>query len=64
MPKEIVDIIASAAAKAVRDPKFKEIADKQGFTVDPMAGPEFYKWSMEIHEQAKKILGQAGELAK
>jgi hypothetical protein len=59
-----VDIVASAAAKAVRDPRFKEIADKQGFTVDPMAGLEFYKWTAEVHEQAKKILGQAGELAK
>jgi len=64
MPKDIVDMIANAAAKAVRDPKFKEIADKQGFTLDPMPGPEFYKWSKDVHDQAQKILGQAGELAK
>jgi tripartite-type tricarboxylate transporter receptor subunit TctC len=64
MPKEIVDVIGNGTAKAVRDPKFEEIAKRQGFTLDPMPGPEFYKWTDEIHEQAKNILGHAGELAK
>ncbi len=64
MSKQVMDVIARAAAKAVNDQKFKEIADKQGFTIDPMAGPQFHKWTMDVHDQARKILGQAGELAK
>lgn len=62
MPKEIVDIIAKAAARAVKEPKYKEIADRQGFTVDPMTGPEFHKWAAGMSAQAKKFLTQAGEI--
>ncbi|MFH1488638.1 MAG: tripartite tricarboxylate transporter substrate-binding protein, partial [Pseudomonadota bacterium] len=64
MPKDVLDVIADAVAKAVKDPKLQKIADKQGFTLDPMPGPEFHKWTTGVHEQAFKILGQAGALAK
>jgi tripartite-type tricarboxylate transporter receptor subunit TctC len=62
MPKEIVTIIANAAGKAVRDPKFMEIADRQGFTVDPMSASEFHQWAVGIYEQARKVLTTAGEI--
>ena len=62
MPKDIISIIAKAAEKAVKEPKFKEIADRQGFTVDPMQGPEFHKWAVEVNEQARKYLTKAGEI--
>ncbi len=62
MPKEIIDVIAKATAKAVKDPKFKEIADRQGFTIDPMSGPDFHKWGVAINAQAKKYLTKAGEI--
>ncbi len=64
MPKDIVDMIETAASKAIKDPKFKEIALKQGFTIDPLSGEEFYKYAKEIYEKGKRVLGQAGELAK
>ncbi len=62
MPKDIVNSIAKAAAKAVQEPKFKEIADRQGFTVDPMMGPEFHEWAMGMSAQARKFLTKAGEI--
>jgi tripartite-type tricarboxylate transporter receptor subunit TctC len=62
MSKDIINIIAKAAAKAVKEPKFKEIADRQGFTIDPLPGPEFHKWAVAINEQAKKYLTKAGEI--
>lgn len=62
LPKQVVDTLEAAAAKAVRNPKLKEIADKQGFTLHPMTGPEFYKLAVSIHDHARKVLGQAGEL--
>ena len=62
MSKDISDIIAKAVAKAVKDPKFKSIADRQGFTIDPLPGPEFHKWGVEINAQAKKYLTKAGEI--
>ena len=62
MPNEIASLLTNAAAKAVRDPKFMEIADRQGFTVDPMPGPEFHQWAVGIHEQARKVLTTAGEI--
>lgn len=64
MPKEIVDIIASAAAKALKEPMLHSIAEKQGFTLDPMPGPEFHKWTVDEYEKEKRLLGQAGALAK
>jgi tripartite-type tricarboxylate transporter receptor subunit TctC len=62
MSKEIIATVAAAAAKASRDPKYKEIADRQGFTIDPMTGAEFHQWATRIHQQARKALTQAGEI--
>jgi tripartite-type tricarboxylate transporter receptor subunit TctC len=62
MAKEIVSVLADAAAKAVKDPKFKEIADKQGFTLDPMSGPDFHNLTAKMADQARKLLTQAGEI--
>ena len=62
MNKEIVDIVASAVAKAVRNPKFKEISARQGFTIDPLPASEFHKWGEDMYAQAKKFLTQAGEV--
>ncbi len=62
MSKDVVNIIAQAAAKAVKDPKFKEIAKRQGFTIDPLSGPDFHKWGVEINAQARKYLSKAGEI--
>lgn len=62
MPKEIIDIIAKATAKAVLEPKYKVLADRQGFTIDPLTGPEFHRWAVGISAQAKKFLTQAGEI--
>jgi len=62
MSKEIIATIANAAAKAVKEARFKEIADRQGFTVDPMTGAEFHQWATGIHQQARKALTQAGEI--
>jgi tripartite-type tricarboxylate transporter receptor subunit TctC len=64
MPKEIVDTLASGAAKAVKEPLLKSISEKQGFTLDPMPGPEFHKWTVNEFEKEKALLGQAGALAK
>ena len=64
MPKEVIDIIANGAAKAVRDPKFQAIVEKQGVSLDPMSGPDFYRWTASEYDRAKKLLAQAGELAK
>jgi tripartite-type tricarboxylate transporter receptor subunit TctC len=64
MSKDVINAIAQGAAKAVQEPKFKEIADKQGFTIDPMTGPEFHKWAVGVSEQARKFLTKAGEIAK
>lgn len=64
MPKEILEVIETASSKAIKDPKFKEIAVKQGFTIDPLSGDEFYKYAKEIYDKGKRILAQAGELAK
>jgi tripartite-type tricarboxylate transporter receptor subunit TctC len=62
MDKEVITITANAIAKAIKDPKFKEIADRQGFTIDAMPGPEFRKWTGETFEQARKVLTKAGEV--
>jgi tripartite-type tricarboxylate transporter receptor subunit TctC len=62
MSKDVVNIIGQAVAKAVKEPKFKEIADRQGFTVDPLPGPEFHKWAVGISAQARKFLTKAGEI--
>lgn len=62
MSKEVMNVIAQAAAKAVKEPRFKEIADRQGFTIDPLPGPEFHKWAVGISEQARKFLTKAGEI--
>lgn len=62
MSKDIINVIAQAAAKAVKEPRFKEIAKRQGFTIDPMSGPEFHKWGVAINAQAKKYLTKAGEI--
>ena len=62
MSNEIMATIANATAKAVQDAKFKEIAKRQGFTVDPLPGPEFHRWAVGINEQARKFLTLAGEI--
>jgi tripartite-type tricarboxylate transporter receptor subunit TctC len=62
MPKEIVDVLAGAVAKAVKNPKFKEISSRQGFTIDPLPAAEFHKWGEDMYAQAKKFLTQAGEV--
>jgi tripartite-type tricarboxylate transporter receptor subunit TctC len=62
MSREVMNVIAQALAKAVKEPRFKEIADRQGFTIDPMLGPEFHKWAVGISEQARKFLTKAGEI--
>ncbi len=62
MPKEIVRVLENAAARAGQDPKFKEIANRVGFTVDPMSGAEFHQWTANITEQARKTLTKAGEI--
>jgi tripartite-type tricarboxylate transporter receptor subunit TctC len=62
MSKDVISIIAKAAEKAVKEPRFKEIADRQGFTIDPMPGPEFHNWAVQVNEQARKYLTKAGEI--
>ena len=62
MNKEVMTITANAVAKAIKDPKFKEIADRQGFTIDAAPGPEFRKWTEEVFEHARKVLTKAGEV--
>lgn len=62
MPKEIVTILGNATAKALKGPRFKEIADRQGFTIDPMPGAEFHKWAVDIHNQGVTALTKAGEI--
>jgi tripartite-type tricarboxylate transporter receptor subunit TctC len=62
MSKEIIDVIAKGVARAVKDPKFKDIAKRQGFTIDALPGPEFHKWGVEINAQAKRYLTKAGEI--
>jgi hypothetical protein len=62
LTKNRVPDATDAAAKAVRDPKFMEIADRQGFTVDSMPASEFHQWAVGIYEQARKVLTTAGEI--
>ncbi len=62
LPKEIVATLANATSKAVQDAKFREIAERQGFSVDPLPPADFNKWIVATQEQAKKFLTKAGEI--
>lgn len=64
MPQNIVDVIAKAAAKAEKDPKFQEVARREGISLDPMSGPEFHALAFRLHEQVEKILIKTGEVHK
>jgi len=62
MKKEIVNILAKAVARAVKDPKFIDLAKKQGFTVDPVDSEEFRKETIEGAETARAILQKIGAI--
>jgi tripartite-type tricarboxylate transporter receptor subunit TctC len=62
LPAEVIKVLVEAAKKAVNDPEFVSIAEKQGFSVDPMSAQETEQSVMETYTAIQEVLQAAGEL--